>query len=70
MKAPVEHHPAGIAKVDREQVWGRYPAATGRSLPGHTYPMLCPGAGQRSYCHRPVFKRIRRKFAVFPADGR
>ncbi|WP_164112071.1 MULTISPECIES: hypothetical protein [Sphingobacterium] len=67
MTAVVPYHPSGIAKAGRYRALRIDSAAIGHPSWGQTYPMLYLGGGNRNYCYRPLFKRIRRRFAVFPA---
>ncbi|SKC10707.1 hypothetical protein SAMN05660841_04277 [Sphingobacterium nematocida] len=66
MTAVVIYHPSGIAEAGRHSALRIASAAMGHPSWGQTYPMLCLGGRDRSYWYRPLFKRIRRRFAVFP----
>lgn len=67
MTAVATYHPAGIAKAGRHGAWQAQPSAIGHSPSGQTYPMRYLGGGWCSNSYRPLFRRIRRRFAVFPA---
>ncbi|SKB96138.1 hypothetical protein SAMN05660841_03319 [Sphingobacterium nematocida] len=66
MTAAATYQPSGIAKAGRQSALRIDSAAIGHPLWGQTYPMLYLDGRNRSYCYRPLFKRIRRRFAVYP----
>lgn len=69
MTAVATYHPSGTAQAGRPQALRIASAAIGHPSWGQTYPMLYLGGRNRSYCYRSLFKRIRRRFAVFPREA-
>ncbi|WP_139375410.1 hypothetical protein [Sphingobacterium nematocida] len=66
MTAVATYHPSGTAQAGTHSALRIASAAIGHPLWGQTYPMRYLGGRNRSYCYRPLFKRIRRRFAVYP----
>ncbi|WP_144062715.1 hypothetical protein [Sphingobacterium paucimobilis] len=66
MTAEVPYHPSDIAQAGRHRALRIDSVTIGDPSWGQTYPMLYLVGMMRSYCYRPLFKRIRRRFAVFP----
>ena len=66
MTAVVIYHPSDTAQAGTHGALRIASAAIGHPSWGQTYLMLYLGGGDRSYYYRPLFKRIRRRFAVFP----
>ncbi|SKB64892.1 hypothetical protein SAMN05660841_01687 [Sphingobacterium nematocida] len=66
MTAVATYHPLGTAQAGRHSVLRIDSAAIGHPLWEQTYPMRYLGGRDRSYCYLSLFKRIRRRFAVYP----
>ncbi|WP_139375361.1 hypothetical protein [Sphingobacterium nematocida] len=66
MTAVATYHPSGTAQAGRHSALRIASVAIGHPSWGQTYPMPCLGGRNRSFCYRPLFKRIRRRFAVYP----